>query len=179
VELNETLGLLESDRGYLTRRLSTVLKNKCDADDALQDAYVRVLEVDQSVNQICNVPAFLARTSKNIAIDRVRRRQRGERIFVSSDASDDVRSQWLECSSPDKGPEETLLYKQLLNFVLDALSELPEKCSRAYVLSCVEERNYKEIASEVGVSVSMIEKYVARARRHLQTNVVPALNLLT
>jgi RNA polymerase sigma factor (sigma-70 family) len=177
MKINKELEKIEANKAGLKRRLSVVLKNSADVDDIIQDAYVRLLELDDATTEICNLPAFLGRTGKNIAIDRMRWRQRTDRIFVSSAESDDLRDQWLNCSSPDTNPEDALIHKQMLRVVFDALSELPEKCSRAYVLSFVEDQSYKEISAEIGVSVSMIEKYMARARRHVQANVIPTLRM--
>jgi RNA polymerase sigma factor (sigma-70 family) len=56
---------------------------------------------------------------------------------------------------------------------LTAVSQLPAKCREAYLLSRVEQRTYREIAAKVGLSVSMIEKYVLRARRHVAEYVSP------
>ncbi len=68
-----TLNLLDSDRRQLVRAASRLL-GAVDAEDAVQDAYVRALEMD-------NAPAFNAAQAwlhtvvRNLAIDRLRRRQ--------------------------------------------------------------------------------------------------------
>jgi RNA polymerase sigma-70 factor (ECF subfamily) len=165
------------DNEPLKRKLNYMLKNSCDVEDVLQDAYVRLIEFQSNDDSIENVPAFFHRVAHNIAIDRVRRRSRTDRIFVASDDSDDISAQTLmiHCSQPNA--EDSLQNRQALDAVVAAVSELPAKCARAYLLSCVDELSHAEIAREIGATVSMIEKYIARARRHIRETIAPTYRL--
>jgi RNA polymerase sigma factor (sigma-70 family) len=157
----------------LKRKLTYMLKNSSDVEDVLQDAYVRLIECQSSEDSIENVPAFFHRVAHNIAIDRVRRRSRTNKIFVESDAGEDVSAQLMSIRCSQPRADDCLQNRQALDAVILAVSELPEKCARAYLLNCVDEMTHSEIASEIGVTVSMIEKYISRARRHVRETVAP------
>lgn len=163
-----------SHSAALRRSLSHRMKSLTDAEDAAQDAYVRLLELEAGGQEINNRGAFLNRVARNISIDHLRRRQRAERIFVSADESDSVHWQWLNAAEARKNPEEQLALTQTVNVVTGVIGQLPSKCSRAYMLSCLGNHSRSEIAEEIGVSVSMIEKYVRRARDHLFSTIAPS-----
>jgi RNA polymerase sigma factor (sigma-70 family) len=165
--------LTESDIQSLRRRLSFILKNPSDVEDVLQDAYVRVLEYSQNSPKIDNPAAFLHRIARNLAIDHIRWRQRTARVCSASDDSDDIRSQVQNVRSHEPRIDEVMEQEEILQTVLTAVSQLPVKCREAYLLSRVEERTYREISVKVGLSVSMIEKYVLRARRHVAAYMAP------
>jgi RNA polymerase sigma factor (sigma-70 family) len=166
--------LAESDIQILRRRLSFILKNPSDVDDVIQDAYVRVLEYAASSPKMDNPAAFMHRIARNLAIDKIRWRRRTARVCSASDDSEDIRSQVQNVRSSDRQIDEVMEQKEILQTVLTAVSQLPAKCRDAYLLSRVEERTDREIALKVGLSVSMIEKYVLRARRHVAAYVAPS-----
>jgi RNA polymerase sigma-70 factor (ECF subfamily) len=150
----------------LRRRLRSMLREESDVDDVIQDAYVRMMEISSEGVSIDTPAAFLYRVCVNLALDRIRRAQRSERLFASS-SCDDV-SALLEnqpCSAPT--PEEECAREDLSKEMLAVLGDLPEKCRHAFILRQFWDYNYREIASDTRLSVSMIEKYVKRASVHL------------
>jgi RNA polymerase sigma factor (sigma-70 family) len=165
--------LAESDIQSLRRRLSVILKNPSDVDDVIQDAYLRVLEYAESSPKIDNPAAFMHRIARNLAIDQIRWRQRTARVCAASDDSEDIRWQVQNVRSYERQIEEVMEQEEILQSVLAAVAQLPAKCREAYLLSRVEQRTYREISAKVGLSVSMIEKYVLRARRHVAAFVAP------
>jgi RNA polymerase sigma factor (sigma-70 family) len=155
------------DHGNLRRRLSGILKERSDVDDVFQEAYVRLIEANAKKHSIDNPPAFLHRVCVNLALDRVRVLRRAERLFVSDNLEDSE-----DCigrvPSSSLTPEQQCLRDDFDDSVSALLDELPAKCGRAFVLNNYWNYNYKEIAADMKLSVSMIEKYLRRARKHLQ-----------
>jgi RNA polymerase sigma factor (sigma-70 family) len=165
--------LADTDIQILRRRLSFLLKNSADVEDVIQDAYIRVLEYSQSGMRIGNPPAFLHRVARNLAIDRIRWQQRTARICGAADDSEEIGSQVQNAASNDKQADEMLEYDQNLQLLYKVVAQLPPKCRQAYLMSSLEGRTYREISTAVGLSVSMIEKYVLRARRHIAAALAP------
>lgn len=160
----------------LKQRIMSILRDTQDTEDAIQDAYVRVLEIDSLYGSVQNPGAYLNRAARNVALDKLRRKRRTDRIFVAMESNDDVREQIMARPCLNQRADDKLQQQQALSAVMDAVAMLPPKCGRAYLMSCVDECTYSEIASEIGVSVSMIEKYVAHARRHVRASVSPEFN---
>jgi RNA polymerase sigma factor (sigma-70 family) len=159
--------ICHEDHKALRRRLALILKEPSDIDDVIQDAYVRIMEIKSSGSKIDNPPAFMHRVCVNLALDRTRQLQRRERLFVS-DNFDEVTSMIENQPSRELTPEEYCAREELGKDVMSALQELPEKCRNAFVLKRFWDFNYREIASDINLSVSMIEKHVKRASTCLQ-----------
>jgi RNA polymerase sigma-70 factor (ECF subfamily) len=172
--MNQELVEMGTRHSALCRKLTHLMKNAADAEDVAQDAYVRLYEVDAEGTEIRSPHSFVNRISHNIAIDRLRRRQRADRIFVSSDESDYIHWQWHNTAGAEMNPEDKLALSQAVDHVIDIMEELPHKCSRAYLLTCLGNHSRGEIADELGVSISMIEKYVRRARHHVTSRIDPS-----
>jgi len=62
--------------------------------------------------------------------------------------------------------EQRAEFIEALERIADALEALPEKPRRAFIRFRLEGRSQAEIAAELGVSVSMVKKYIARALLH-------------
>lgn len=165
--------LAECDVRILRFRLAALLKEPADIDDVIQDAYLRVLEYSDDAPRVENPAAFLHRVARNLAIDHIRWRQRTARICASANESDEIHAEMHQVSSQQQQADEIVHQDQCLSAVLAAVSELPPKCKQSYLMSQLEERTYREISDKVGLSVSMIEKYVLRARRHIASRLTP------
>lgn len=84
------LGLIDSDRRRLVRA-ATRLLGPADAEDAVQDAYVRALEADTL--ELDATQAWLLTVVRNLAIDRLRRRRWVQRWLAEVNAGDTVQAQ--------------------------------------------------------------------------------------
>ena len=60
-------------------------------------------------------------------------------------------------------PEETLLFEELAHEIEQIVDHLPPQCRRVFVLSRFENKKYKEIADELGISVKSVEAHISKA----------------
>ncbi len=128
-----------------------------DGQDAVQDSALSLLE--NGVGAIDDTRAYLARSTRNGLVDRHRRRS--ILSFLSIDEMD-------EADHPRADPPESALYtRELADALLAALEELPLKCQQVYLHHRLEGRTHAEIAGHMGLSRSMVEKYMQRAVRHI------------
>ena len=138
-----------------------------DAEDALQSAYIR-LEEYRSRTPVENPVAFLVRTAMNIGVDQNRRsRVRGELDDRDAALADLIDEQPLQ--------DEALVARQRLAYVQVAIDRLPPRTREVVLMNRVEELKYSEIAQRLGMTVSGVEKHMAkavlqvtRARRNLK-----------
>jgi RNA polymerase sigma factor (sigma-70 family) len=165
--------LAGSDMRVLRFRLSSLLKEPADVDDVIQDAYLRVLEYSEESRQIDNPAAFLHRIARNLAIDHIRWRERTARICAPAEDSEALAAEMYQVSALQRRADEEVERDECLDAVLAAVAQLPPKCRQAFFMSQFEEQTYREISQKVGLSISMIEKYVLRARRHIALKVAP------
>lgn len=144
----------------LVRFLASRLSSDAEAKEVAQEAYVRLLQLDQP-KAVGFLRAFLFKTATNIATDRLRRR----RLARSVDPFDfDVYRM---------SPEEHVSHAEEVTIVASCLSELMPRCRQAVLLSRMEGKSSSEIAAELGVTTRMVRKYIAEAllliRDRLQT----------
>lgn len=148
-----------AQRPMLLRLLVARLGSRDDAEDALQDMWLRI---DQLAEQpIAQPAAFLYRVAANLATDR--------RIAAGRRGSRDAG--WMETQPgaeevPDA--ERTLLARSEWEAVEDAIAAMPERMAMALRLFRLEERPQRAIAEQLGISVSGVEKLLQRAYRKIQ-----------
>ncbi len=134
-----------------------------DADDLVQDAYVRLLSSDRA--QLGDPVRYLFGIARNLVIDRFRARRAEERVVdVHADAAIVAES----AAEPGADPERALLAKDGLARALAEIDRLPPRCGQAFRLHRFEELTYAEIARRMGISVSAVEKHIADAMLRLR-----------
>ncbi len=145
---------------FLTRRLGDAGR----AADVAHETYVRLTAVPDPGPELRDARAFVFRVASNIAIDGARRDQRLGRISAAAEDGDHV---------PDGAPsaEERVLARERLDTLDRALAELPPNARRALLLSRVDGRSHAEIARALGVSESMVAKYLAQALKHCRARI--------
>jgi RNA polymerase sigma factor (sigma-70 family) len=134
-----------------------------DVADIVQETYCRVIK-SGDVESIQHPKAFLFQVANNVVRNAAKHRRHG----VEDDAVD---IDAIEVN--DEGPSlyRRLKAEQELAVVRAALEELAPKCREAFVLNRFEHLSYSDIAGELNLSVSMIEKYVSQALSHLRARV--------
>jgi RNA polymerase sigma-70 factor (ECF subfamily) len=142
----------------LLRLLAARLGNRDDAEDALQDMWLRIDQLsDQPVAQPA---AFLYRVAANLATDRrIAAGRRGAR-----------EAGWLDVQpDADEHPdaERALIARDQWREVEGALADMPERMATALHLFRIEELSQREIAGHLGISVSGVEKLLQRAYRKI------------
>ncbi|HET7369272.1 MAG TPA: RNA polymerase sigma factor [Gammaproteobacteria bacterium] len=150
--------LFEQHNRELVRFLTVKLHSEAEARDVAQEAYVRLLKLDEP-DAVSFLRAYLFRVATNIAVDHLRRRAVRERNRPQEYVL-------FEQLLTRPGPERSALGKQHVAIVKRALEELPTKCQRALLLHVVEEKTPAEIGLVLKVSPRMVRNYLARSLAH-------------
>lgn len=133
-----------------------------EAEDIAQTAYMKLHAKAGSLSA-SNLRSLLFVTARNLAID-LRRQQKRARKVV--DDSGDDNEQISQIPTPYPDVERWMIARERVQTVMDLIAELPPKCRHAFVAYKLDDRDYGSIASEMGVSESMVRKYVIRAVSH-------------
>jgi RNA polymerase sigma factor (sigma-70 family) len=140
---------------FLKRRSPSVE----DAADLAQDTFARLSSTD--IRQIRKPESFLFTTALNLLRDQARSAQaRHAALSVPAEETQ------LVCPAPPA--EQVLDGEQRMHVVESALQELTPKCRAVFVLFHFDELPQREIADQLRISVSMVEKYVRQAVNHCQ-----------
>lgn len=156
----EAAGVLYSNHhGWLLGWLRKKLGCSQRAADMAQDTFVRVLTSRADLYALDEPRAYLTTIAGRLIIDDARRRK-VERIYLDTWGA-------LYGETAVAPSSETLVeVVELLTEVSRLLESLPDKPRRAFLMSRLDGRPYRDIAVELGVSVSMVKKYVAQALVH-------------
>lgn len=130
-----------------------------------QEAYVRVLSMADS-EKIVDMESYLFGIAKNIHIDRVRNARIGIKVQERSGCS--VAYGGATTEACYVGPEDEMVAKDMLNILKRTIEDLPPKCQMAFLLYKFEGVCYTDIAERMGLTESMVRKYVLRGLRDCQ-----------
>lgn len=133
--------------------------NREEAEDLVQEAYARLFRMDDWA-RIANPHAFTMRIIHNEAMERYRRAQ-----VVELNRS--VSLQALEPADDQPLPDAAAFAKAELRRVEDALETLPERCREAVRLRKIDCLTPREVAEEMDISVSTVEKHLVKGLRLL------------
>ncbi len=153
--------LVEDYGSSLERFLSRKLDNPADAAEVAQEAFLRIYRLKQP-EKLDNARAFLFQVASNLAVDQLRRRSLHYR-FLKSEESQAVDTEASEPLAGAASPEQILNAREKLARIYEAIDQLPAKCRQAFLLHRNSGMSYNEIARELDVSVSSVEKYILQA----------------
>jgi RNA polymerase sigma-70 factor (ECF subfamily) len=149
--------LVDQYAGALYRVAFSVLRNQADAEDAVQEAFVRVLRHRNTLGEVRDHRVWLIRIVWNIVLDRKRRAK-------TRPETDDVAD--LARVLPMKGlsAEELAAAAQHHAHVMACVDQLPAKERQVMMLSAFEELSSVEIAAVLEISESSVRSRLFRAR---------------
>jgi RNA polymerase sigma-70 factor (ECF subfamily) len=154
----ETLAALVSQyAGTLYRVAFSVLRNAADAEDAVQEAFLRVLRHRDTLGEVRDQRVWLIRIVWNIVLDRKRRAK-------TRPETDDVAELARVLTSNGLSAEQIASAAQHHAHVLAQVERLPTKEREVLMLSAFEELNSVEIAEVLGITESSVRSRLFRAR---------------
>ena len=151
--------LFRVHHGNLLARLQRLVKSQHTAEDLAQESYAKLANL--SASQSITFPrAFLFRTATNLALDHLRKEKYRQHLPLEL-------AEELPTHTPSG--EQHLAYKQRAAKFQLALETLSPRCRQAFLLHRLHQRSYREIAKQLGISQSGVEKLMVRALAHILT----------
>lgn len=149
--------------GDLRRSLRARLGNSQEADEAAQEAFLR-LHIAQGRGKVENPRGFLFTIATNLAIDVIRKRRTQSHYVQTVKGSADGGS------TADRGgsPEQLLAAKQKLEVAMAVINDLPPRCQHVFLLHRFEDLSYKQIANRLGITKKGVEYHMTQALTRLR-----------
>lgn len=143
----------------LSRHLTRRFGRNLDPQDVMQDTYLR-LQAIPADTEILNQRSYLFRMASNLATDRMRS-QPPPASIASVDELDEA---------PDEGasPERIIDYRQRLEHLKQAIAALPPRQRQVLLMHKFDGLTHAQIAAELGISRSAVEKLIMKALAHLR-----------
>ena len=165
--------LINEHSATLVRFLARRMNSLEDAEDIAQSAFIRLYTLDEP-EKLSNSKAFLFQVAANISIDQLRRKVLHQNYLEREGAKVPGDSIVVGGASiEDISLEREVEARETLKSIYKSLESLPQNPRQAFILNRSKGLTYGEIAKQMGVTVSSVEKYILEALKHLR-NVMEA-----
>lgn len=140
----------------LVRFVRPRVRSHQEALEVAQEAYVRLLSLDEP-GAVSYLRTFLFRTAANIAVDLRRRGQVQDRVTDQPQ---------LRTGPELRTPERHVAGGQVLGRLESLVAAMPAKCRQSFVWHQIQGMDAATVARRLGITESMVRKYVVRALLH-------------
>ena len=147
----------------LLRFAGEYISNTDDAEDILQNVFLKLWEKWPSLPKDTNIIAYLLTMVKNHCLDYLKHQQ-----VVNRYASNLKAEMEFNCYAISKFEPEQMDIETLERLAEKAINELPEQCRKVFELSRYDGLKYKEIADRLGISVKTVETHISNALKILR-----------
>jgi len=143
----------------LVRYAGTLIKDKDDAEEIVQDLFTKIWDGRENLKIKSSVPGYLFRSVHNRCLHHIEHLKVVEKHFSEIKANSDI--------SYDDADNE-LKYNELQDIIAEVLEHLPEKCGKIFCMNRFEGLKYLEIAEKMGISVKTVESCMGKVLKELK-----------
>jgi RNA polymerase sigma-70 factor (ECF subfamily) len=155
-----------NQRLYRTAR--AILRDDAQAEDVLQDTYVRAYEHLRQFEGRAKFSTWLTRIAVNESLARLRQRNRfDEETYMAEDAGDRMD----HFTSPVASPEQQAFGTEMRHLIEEAVEKLPENYRLVFMLRHVEDLSTAETAEVLAIEEDNVKVRLHRARNLLQQSI--------
>jgi RNA polymerase sigma factor (sigma-70 family) len=144
--------VIEKTSKPLKKALASLVP-EAEIEEILQDSYLQ-LHLTARRESIANPVAFVHRTARNLAINRLRQKKTSERFVESHFANPEVNDQ-------SEFKRLSLIREQQV--LIDAINQLPPICRQVFVMRKLHGYSHKDISQRLSISTKTVENHLAKA----------------
>lgn len=133
-----------------------VLESQADAEDAVQDLFIKLWNTRDRLDTVGSMKAYCSTLMKNLCIDRLRRQSHTGSEPIAAD---------IACT---RQFEDDLLDREKLERVMAAMDSLPARQRDVMRMYVFEEMSYEEISEKTGMSNLSLRVLMSNARKSLR-----------
>lgn len=167
--------LVERHQRRAARIAYHYLRDSADADEAVQDAFVKAYTHLGTFREELPFEVWFTRILINGCLDRIKAKRRRERWIArpTIDANGEERDPAENLPSRNPSPEAQLLHNERRRRLKEAMVQLPERQRLVFVLSHFEGRTSREVSAVTGLNESTVRVHLFRAIRRLRSLLAP------
>ena len=170
--------LMRSHNRMLFRTARAILHDDAEAEDVLQEAYIKAYGAIGSFRGDAKLSTWLARIVANEALQRLRKQNRRNAIVPlhSSDAVDEI-NEIPEEGSMSKTPERSAERAEVRKLLEKRIDALPDAYRPVFMLRAVEELSVDEVAEVLHIPAATVRTRFFRARSLLRESLASEIDL--
>jgi RNA polymerase sigma-70 factor (ECF subfamily) len=163
--------IMQANNRRLYRIARGILRNDSEAEDVVQETYVRAFTHLENFRGDSSLATWLARIAMNEALGRLRRQRPG--VEWSSLPEGTIEAQIIQFphSGASEDPEKSMAQRQIQNVVEHAIDELPDPFRVVFITRVIEGMNVEETAEILQLKPETVKTRLHRARTMLRDNV--------
>lgn len=151
-------------RGFIARRVD----NAADADDILQDVFLRIHQHRNSVRRTDRLGAWLFQVTRNAIADHYRAPERRREVIASAGVGPEISGRDDAAQAAEAERDAAQAQRELAACLRPIVDRLPEIYRDAVVLADLEGITQREVAGRLGLSVSGAKSRVQRGRQAIK-----------
>jgi RNA polymerase sigma-70 factor, ECF subfamily len=154
----------------LYRAAWSVLRDRADAEDAVQEAYLKAFAAMASFAGASSLSTWLTRIVINEALEHRRTAEKRQRILREQSVIDidDYRERLMAGLETSQSPEAETMRAQIAKLLERAVANLPEALRPVFVLREIEGLSVEETAEALQIPTGTVKTRLLRSRRRLQ-----------
>jgi RNA polymerase sigma-70 factor (ECF subfamily) len=162
MDLQEFTKTIDPIKNKLYRFALRYVKNPQEAEDVVQEVFIKLWNNREQMQEINNVEAWCMRVTRNLSIDKLRSKH---------NRTDDIPegTNWLDNSA---GPDKQTELNEAVEKIKKWIEELPEAQRNVIQLRDIEEFSYKEIAEALEISMELVKVNLHRARKVIRKKIL-------
>lgn len=165
--------LFEKHVAAVVRFARQFVKSQARAEELAQDVFLQVYRNRSGYRPTAKFTTWLFRITTNACLSEVRRPEHKLRVDAAS-PSDDAPGAASTFDTPDQSMEDSLLSREAVGRIRNALEELPPQQRAALLLARVEGMSYEEVAQSITCSVSAVKSLIHRATITMRHKLAPS-----
>jgi RNA polymerase sigma-70 factor, ECF subfamily len=162
--------IMQANNRRLYRLARGILRNDTEAEDVVQDTYVRAFTHLEQFRGDSSLSTWLSRIAMNEALGRLRRQKPGVEWSELEKRAPQAQIIPFPLASSDD-PEKSMAQREIRDVVEHAIDELPEPFRLVFITRVIEGMNVEETAEILGLKPETVKTRLHRARNLLRDNV--------
>ncbi|MBS0450554.1 MAG: RNA polymerase sigma factor [Proteobacteria bacterium] len=161
----------------LFRTARSILKSDAEAEDALQDAYLRAWRALGGFRADAKLSTWLVRIVINEALGRVRQRNTQVIPLDAAMNSTEPETQASFTADPDRQPERVAMRAEIRQLMEARIDLLPDAFRSVFMLRAVQEMDVEEVAQALGIPEATVRTRFFRARSLLREGLASDIDM--
>jgi RNA polymerase sigma-70 factor, ECF subfamily len=164
--------ILKANNRRLFRLARGILRNDSEAEDVVQEAYVRAFTHLAEFRGASSLSTWLSRIAMNEALGRLRRARPGVELDAVPESAHEAQIiPFPMTTSAADDPEKSMARREIQNVIEDAIDELPGAFRLVFIARVVEGMSIEETAATFDLKPETVKTRLHRARAMLRDNI--------
>ncbi|MGK7394114.1 MAG: RNA polymerase sigma-70 factor [Candidatus Cyclobacteriaceae bacterium M3_2C_046] len=145
------------------------LKNKADAEEIVQETFIKVWENKAHLDPNLSIKNYLFKLSKNALLNKLRRKK----------VEESYKLHWLEDYSQEHNvTEDEVILADYKNIYQELINMLPPQRKLIFIMSREHGLTYREIADQLHISVKTVERQMSQALKFLKERLLAESHMM-